>query len=424
MVKRDNKILEGYFFTLFSLIPASIILGPAISLFNILLIDFSFLLLLIFTKEYKFLSNKTVKIILILYLYLIFNSIVSENFALGALRNFGFIRFIILFFAFNYFFYYKNYFNKILIIWSLTLFIVLIDVYIENFTGENILGYGNLYGNRIISFFKDEPIVGGYISAFYLITIGYFFSFNHKFSDNYKHLVLLVSVFFLAAIFLTGERSNATKALFGFMLFYFINNHFSIKEKLIAALLVLVLLSYTIYNSNYLKQRYIHQVVEKISLIYQSGVKKEISNDLQAGTRSIYFELYRSGFLVFKDYPFFGAGNKNYRHVACTKNQKPNYVCNTHPHQTYFEFLAEHGLLGTIVLLFILYNLVFWRLKIILQSKNYIQIGCFIFLSSSFIPFLPSGAFFGDYSFTIFWINLSLMYSVNKKTNIFLKINS
>ena len=106
MAKRDNKILEGYFFTLFSLIPASIILGPAISLCNILLIDFSFVLLLIFTKEYKFLSNKTVKIILIFYLYLIFNSIVSENFALSALRNFGFIRFMILFFAFNYFFYY------------------------------------------------------------------------------------------------------------------------------------------------------------------------------------------------------------------------------------------------------------------------------------------------------------------------------
>ena len=60
MVKRENKILEGYFFTLFSLIPASIILGPAISLFNILFIDFSFVLLLIFTKEYKFLLNNVI----------------------------------------------------------------------------------------------------------------------------------------------------------------------------------------------------------------------------------------------------------------------------------------------------------------------------------------------------------------------------
>ena len=28
-----------------------------------------------------------------------------------------------------------------------------------------------------------------------------------------------------------------------------------------------------------------------------------------------YFELYRSGIAIFKDYPFFGVGNKNYRVV-------------------------------------------------------------------------------------------------------------
>ena len=116
-------------------------------------------------------------------------------------------------------------------------------------------------------------------------------------------------------------------------------------------------------------------------------------------------------------------GNKNYRLEACQNNKivKHNYTCNTHPHQIYFEFLAEHGLVGTMILLFILFNLVFSKLTIILKSKNYIQIGCFIYLFISFIPFLPSGAFFGDYHLTIFWLNLSLMYSVNKRTNIFLK---
>ena len=114
-------------------------------------------------------------------------------------------------------------------------------------------------------------------------------------------------------------------------------------------------------------------------------------------------------------------GNKNYRLEVCQEVKDPNYYCNTHPHQTYFEFLAEHGLVGTMLLLFILFNLVFSKLKIILMSKNYIQIGCFIYLFISFIPFLPSGAFFGDYQLTIFWINLSLMYSINKRTNIFFK---
>ena len=468
MFRKNNKVLNNYFFVLFSLIPASIILGPAISLFNILLINFSFLFLLIFTKEYKFLSNKTVKLILIFYLYLIFNSIVSENFSIGALRNFGFIRFIILFFAFNYFFYHKNFFNKILIIWALTLFIITIDTYIESFVGTNILGYGKIYGARIVSFFRDEPIVGGYINSFYLIIVGYFFSLNLKFSENYRYFILAVSLLFLWAIILTGERSNAIKAIFGFMIFYFINHHFKIKEKLISVLLILIVIGSLINNSDFLKLRYNELLINPILTFFYIEVKKiEHGSDFEVELGSLYeayiehgsdFEvelgslykvykdsgfdgsfndylnltknvsnlgmyanLYKSAYSVFKSYPFFGAGNKNYRYVTCAKNQNPKYICTTHPHQTYFEFLSEHGLIGTIVILYIIFNLVFGKLKIVLQSKNYTQIGCFVFLSTSFIPLLPSGAFFSDYNITIFWLNLSLMYSVNKKTNIFAK---
>ena len=57
-----------------------------------------------------------------------------------------------------------------------TYFIFLsLDTYIESILGKNILGYGETHGARIVSFFKDEPIVGGYINGFYLIIIGYLF---------------------------------------------------------------------------------------------------------------------------------------------------------------------------------------------------------------------------------------------------------
>ena len=95
---------------------------------------------------------------------------------MSANRNFGFIRFGILFLAFNYFFYNKDFVNRVLIVWILTLSILSLDTYIESIFGKNILGYGEAYGSRIVSFFKDEPIVGGYINGFYLIIIGYLFS--------------------------------------------------------------------------------------------------------------------------------------------------------------------------------------------------------------------------------------------------------
>jgi len=417
----NNKILNSYFLLLFSFIPASIIVGPAISLVNILIIDFSFIFLILYKKDYKFLSNKTVKFIIFLCLYLIFNSIISKDFSMSAYRNFGFIRFGILFLAFNYFFYNKDFINRVLIVWILTLSILTLDTYLESIFGRNILGYGEEYGRRIVSFFKDEPIVGGYINGFYLVLTGYLFYLNDKIVNKYKNIILIYSIFFLIAIVLTGERSNSIKAVFGFFLFYSFNDFFKFKEKILSILLLILMFTLLLNTSDFLKLRYGGQFFKPIISIFQSNgqiQKNEISikNKLKD---NIYISLYQSGFDVFKKYPIFGVGNKNYRLETCSAKNITKYNCSTHPHQIYFEFLAEHGLIGSMILLFILFNLVFSKIKIILNSKNYLQLGCLIFLIISFVPFLPSGAFFADYSLTIFWVNLSIMYAVEKKTNVY-----
>ena len=416
----NNKILNSYFLSLFSFIPLSIIVGPAVSLINILLIDFSFIFLILYNKDYKFLANKTVKLIMFLCLYLIFNSIISKDFLMSANRNFGFIRFGILFLAFNYFFYNKDFVNRVLIVWILTLSILTLDTYIESIFGKNILGYGEEYGARIVSFFKDEPIVGGYINGFYLVIIGYLFYINKDISNIYKYIILIFSIFFIIAIILTGERSNSIKAIFGLFLFYFFNVFFQFKEKLFSILLLILMFVFLLNTSDFLKLRYGGQFFKPIVSTLQLNNKIQ-KNDVKVNTLkdNIYLRLYQSGFEVFKKYPIFGVGNKNYRVETCSNKKNPNYICTTHPHNIYFEFLAEHGLLGSMILLSILFNLIFSKIKIILNSKNYLQLGCIIFLANSFIPFLPSGAFFSDYNLTIFWVNLSIMYSIGKKTNVY-----
>ena len=82
-----NNILNNYFFILFSIIPISIVVGSAVSIVNILLIDLSFIFLIIYKKNFDFIKNKTFKIILLLYLYLIFNSLISQDFLIGAKIN-------------------------------------------------------------------------------------------------------------------------------------------------------------------------------------------------------------------------------------------------------------------------------------------------------------------------------------------------
>ena len=217
-----KKKLNNYFLILFSILPISIIVGSSASLINILIIDISFISMIVYNKNYSFLKSKVLKYLIFLYLYLIFNSLISVDHSVGFYRNFGFLRIIILFVAINYFFNQKFFYKKVLFFWSLIILFVVLDVFFESLTGRNILGYGGNFGgqggSRIVSFFKDEPIVGGYISGFYLILIGYLFE---NFGKDKKNLILIISVICLICIFLTGERSNSIKAFTGLCFFYF-----------------------------------------------------------------------------------------------------------------------------------------------------------------------------------------------------------
>ena len=221
---------------------------------------------------------------------------------------------------------------------------------------------------------------------------------------------LLIFIFFGSIIF-TGERSNTIKAFFGITLFILILDNFRIKHKVIFFILLLASIIFVIYNSSYLKNRYVGQ------LFYYF-----LEKDSKKIEESTYYKLYKSGYNVFKNYPLLGVGNKNYRLEVCEDSQKTkknDYSCNTHPHQVYFEFLSEHGLIGTIILLVIFFALIFKNLNEIIKSRNYIQMGSFVYLIGIFLPLLPSGSFFSDFNITLFFLNFSLMYAINKNTNIF-----
>lgn len=401
-----TKNTYNYFLILFSIIPVSILIGPSVSLFTILLIDISFIFLIIKKKNYSFFKNDTFRYLLFLYLYLIFNSLISIDMSSGVYRNFGFIRILILFVAFNFFFHQTLFFSKVFKIWLITLLIVAFDVFFEYFNGVNLLGFPEIRENqRLVSFFKDEPIVGAYMYGFYLLLIG--FLMNENFFKQ-KNIIFLLLIILFLAIFLTGERSNSIKAFLGIFLLIFFFKEIPKKIKLISLILALSSLVILISNSDNFKMRYAVQIKSAL------------------GDKSIYFNLYKSGYQVFKNYPIFGVGNKNYRIESCdnfeneNKNEKyEDYLCTTHPHQIYLELLSEHGIIGTLIILLIFFKLIFSKILSVSKNLNYIQIGSMIFLLLTFLPIIPSGSFFNDFAITIFAINLSIFYASNKKFNIF-----
>ena len=391
-----NKYIDNYFLFLFCVIPLTILIGSAISFINIILIDISFIILIIYKRNFEFLKDKSILYLFLLYIYLIFNSLISIDFYEGLLRNFGFIRVIILFMAFNFFFLHDHFYKKVLKFWSLVIFIVLIDVFIERFMGQNIFGFSD-YSGRVVSFFKDEAIVGGYLNGFYLLIIGFLMIELNK--KNFL-LIFFILILFVVTIMLTGERSNSLKAFLGFGFFLLFIKSISFKKKIVLISASIILIFFLISNYHYLKQRFDRQV--RASFLMNSP----------------YIGLYISGFEVFKNNKLLGVGNKNYRVEAC-KPENVKYFCQTHPHQIYLEFLSEHGILGTFVILFFFFKLIFSKIWTTIKQDNSIKLGALTYMVFVFTPIIPSGAFFNGYSLTLFCINLSIFYALDKKLNIF-----
>ena len=405
-----------FFLTIIALLPISIILGPAISLINILIISLSFFILCFFLKSYQFLKKKEFILLIALYFYLIFNSFIALDFYVGFERNFGFLRFILLFLFINYFFFKFEKSDKLFGVWLIIILFISIDIFIEVIFGRNLVGFGNeFYKNRIVSFFYDEPVAGSFMYGFSFIIIGYLFN-KYSGDNKIKLIIFLLPLLFLISVLITGERAITIRFFVGFMAFFIFSDLLNKRTKIFSILFFIIAILIVFSQSQYLKMRYVTQLTKQ----FTREDKRELFFE-----KNIYFSLYKSGINVFKNYPFFGVGNKNYRVETCSpkKDPKTYYLCITHPHQVYIEFLSEHGLFGSIILLSILFYLVFSILGTIIRSRNYIQTGCFIYVLTIFIPFLPSGSFFGDFNSTIFWINFSIMYACNKQTNIFYEEN-
>ncbi len=412
-----NKFLSNYFLLLFSLIPVTFLMGSAVLLFNIILLDLSFLILIIYKKDYSFLKTRPIKYLLILYVYLIFNSLISIDPSFSYARNIGFIRFIVLFAAFNYFFLDRSFYKKVISFWLVVILIVSIDVFFEQFTGTNFFGYNfgerfyedRIEFGRIVSFFKDEPIVGGYLLGFFFTLVGFLFN---ELKDKKQLFSFAFMILILFTIILTGERSNSIRAFLGFGLFILFVGKLDFKIKIISILSVTALILIMIMNTTYLKIRFV------------SNIKS------MSSTHKIYSQIYNSAFQVFENNKIFGVGNKNYRIETCKKSNYLNkdntdrYKCQNHPHQTYLELLSEHGILGSFLILIILFKLIFSKISESFKKENFLTLGSLIYLLLIFIPLLPTGAFFGNFLLTIFMINLSIFYASDKNYNIFIKKNN
>ena len=399
LISSNNKTLIILSF-LVAILPISLLIGSLIINLITILVSIIFIFELFIKKKLNFLHDWSFYLLLLLWVSFLINLIFSQDINLSIFRAVGFIRFVFLAQVIRYLFLNNDTKYKELILksWLLIFLVVNVDLLIEYFSGKNILGYKSNLDGRLASFLDDELKIGGYYFGFCLLSLATIYSY---FKRDYK-IIFGFAVLFLIIAFLIGERSNFIKILFStiIILFFYFREH---KFKLLFLSLVsIIVFTSIIYKNENLKYRYFSQW----------NVNNIKTN--------IYLTHYKTAILVFKKYPFFGSGIKNFRVEVKKiiedkfKNDK-NYnnwqVITTHPHQINFEILAETGIFGfTCFFLFFLITFVF-AIKKILRSNDIFLIVSTIFCLTYINPLLPSGSFFTSYGATIFWTNYGVMIS-------------
>ena len=395
-----------YFFPLF------IILGNAVINFVLFTVSVLYLISCLIEKKIFFKETYEFRYFLFFYIYLLANSFFSEDIMISLQRSVPYIKFFILVLIFKSLIENgKINLIKLGYIWFAIIFVLGLDIIYQSIYGYDIFNYVSINDARNSGFFFDELVAGGFLVSFVFISI---FLITIKKRNSFLYLFL---IFFLLVVFLTGERSNLIDYLVILLLALF----FCIKINLIFKYLslifsfgvvIFIVLSFGNFKSRYLSTISFSQD-KNLNLV-------ETYLTSQYGSHSI------SSFLILKDNLLFGVGNKNFR-LSCNhyKNDVVNFQerisekrydyangCATHPHQIYNELLSEHGIVGLIVILFIMYKLILSNLSI--KKKCNVNLVCFFYIILFFVPILPSGSFFSTLPSTFFWINY-LFYIVNIK---------
>ncbi len=415
---------------IFYLFPLLIIIGNAAINFAYLLIVLIYFYQCFEQKKILYKNNYEFYIFVCFYIYLIINSILSENITDSLLRTIPYIKYFILIIVF------KNLINekkiilqKLGLFWFLIIFALGLDIIYQSINGYDIFNFQSKILGRNSGFFFDELISGGFLVCFAFLTFFLIFKNSNKF---YLFLYLF---FFITVIFLTGERSNFLKSIFilSCLIFYLIKLKFI--HKIFTSIISIFLLIFFLINFDKIQGKSLEES-SNIVKRYISSISFSTNQDLNIIDKyltSEYGSHTISAYLIFKDNFLFGVGNKNFR-SACQKykdkviqiqknidgynatnyvNQK-NYPsgCATHPHQIYNEILSEHGIFGIIILTILFFKLFSLRsTNKKLNNLNYISI---VYLMTYFLPILPSGSFFSTIPSTFFWINY-LFYIVSEE---------
>ena len=272
--------------------------------------------------------------------------------------------------------------------------IISIDIIIQFFLKKNIIGLPIIIEGRPSSFFKEEPIAGGFLQKFLMFLIFFVIFLKKKTKTNLFVLIMFCICFI--PIFLTGNKMPTIIFFMSGILFFIMEKKF--KEIIIVSIFTLSFIFLIFNQSSNSRIKYnvkilMHETIYIIQELPNLAFNNYISRDYI--WKSGYLIHFNSGIQIWKQNKISGNGLKSFR-LKCTYE---NYqTCNTHPHNYLIEILVDTGVVGFLLIyaLFILGLINFLKFYFSENDKNIKNIAFvfFVLIFFEFFPLRSSGSFF------------------------------
>jgi O-antigen ligase len=418
-----NKFLSNskkdFIYILILTLPIFAVLSILVFEIVLIIISITFLIKVFKSKKFYYFNNFFFKFISIFYLYIVTNFLIQIE-SIDTLSIIFYFRYSIYVLAIYFFLDNKeNLFYDFLKVISVVIVFLGLDVIIQSIFHYNIIGMEIIEKNRGSSFFGDELILGSYV--FRLLPFIFMLCVLDSKIFNNKIKFPLIFISFLI-VFLSGERTSMLLSIFLLIIYFiFLREDKIIKYLKIISFFLFVAISITLIFSKDYRYRYISEPLKDLS--NKDIVTQNLLEGYNHEPKIIYFSglhhnLMITSLRIFNENKFFGSGPRSYRN-SCKDYQINKYSCDRHPHNFYLQLLAETGIVGLSLLIF-LYMTIVKEVIIIYKKKekNYkIKICILAFYIAALWPIIPSGNIFNNWLSIMIFLPASFYLFLSKKIN-------
>ncbi len=384
--------------------PFSLFLGNGVVEVTICSIGILFLITSLVKKDFNWLHNEWVKAALIFWVYLCIRSLWASDPIVSLARGAPFIRYIMFACAISFWLIPKN--SKLVIHCTLaSILLFSLSAITQYFIGHDFFGNQphNLNGYLRLTNYTGKMSIGISIAMLLFPALSYLLSKNIKFA-------LFLIIISGTGIFLSGERTAFLIFILGVVTLFILHKKYRSYLVYCAILGIVIFTGFTTNNS--------------------ATISRQINstfNEIKTLPNTSYGLIYSNAFELFKQNPVFGIGLRHFQSSCLSDNFEPkwldpkkphlnkNYLCTTHPHNIFLEILAETGIIGISLFLWII---ICWIKYVALHFQairnNPIKVGAALNIALKLVPIAASSSLFIAWPTAPLWFMVGLLYAREK----------